>query len=75
MKVSTRVRNAVFSLTTVLALGFGAAQAFAAPAAKPDAKAAFYCSAYSCNFDCQRRGALGGFCETIGGYSRCECYY
>ena len=71
---STRIRNAAFSLVTVLALGFGAAQAFAAPAARP-AEAAFYCSPTSCNFNCKQRGAAGGFCEDLGGYQSCACYY
>ena len=62
----------------MLALGFGAAQAFAAP--QPAAKAAdkaMYCSSTSCNFNCrQLEGAAGGFCQDLGfGRTECVCYY
>ena len=70
---STRIRSAAFSLVTVLALGFGAAQAFAAPVAKP--AAALYCSPTSCDLNCRQRGAAGGFCEDRGGFQSCACYY
>lgn len=75
MNGSARIRSAVFSAATVLALGFGAAQAFASPgtAVRAEEKA-FYCSASQCNFDCQRRGARGGFCEGPM-YPTCQCYY
>jgi hypothetical protein len=76
MNGSSRIRNAAFAAATVLALGFGAAQAFAAPQpAVKSGEKAFYCSPTSCNFDCQRRGAVGGFCENLGGYQSCACYY
>ncbi len=73
----TGIRNVIFSAATVLALGFGAAQAFAAPqpAAKAAEKAA-YCDYTSCNFNCrQLEGAAGGYCQDWGGRLECVCYY
>lgn len=64
------LRKALFASVTALALGFGAAQAFAAPAPAADEKA-LYCSEFSCNYDCRRRGYSGGFCGAIS----CSCYY
>jgi hypothetical protein len=49
----------LFALATVSALGFGAAQAFAAPAAGAQARA---CTSAQCNADCRARGYDGGIC-------------
>lgn len=64
------LRKALFASVTALALGFGAAQAFAAPAPAADAKNSLYCSQASCNYDCRRRGYSGGFCGAV----YCNCY-
>lgn len=74
MSASARLTRAVFSAATVLTLGFGVTQAFASPGPAAAPEKAFYCSSAQCNFDCQRRGARGGFCE---GYMNmlCSCYY
>jgi hypothetical protein len=55
------VRRGVFAVLTAAALGFGGAQAFAAPAAAQDSMRA--CSAGACSRDCRRAGADGGFCD------------
>lgn len=55
------LRNSVFALVIAGALGFGAAQAFAAPAEAP----ATHCSG-TCTREC---GTLGGVYK----YGRCLC--
>lgn len=76
MTGSTRIRNAVYSAATVLALGFGAAQAFAAPGA-PQKDAGASCSGTqinSCYYSCRSRGYMSGICElSSSGYPLCEC--
>jgi hypothetical protein len=73
MTGSARIRNTVFSLATVLTLGFGAAQAFAAPSA-PQKGAAMACNISTCMWLCQRSGYSAGFCEEFNGSSYCECF-
>lgn len=65
------LRKALFASATTLALGFGTVQVFAAPAPAAPGKAALYCSQFSCNSDCRRRGYTGGFCGAVS----CSCYY
>ena len=74
MPGSSRIRNAFFSAATVLALGFGAAQAFAAPSAPQRDGAALACAQPYCYNSCRSSGYLGGFCEEFNGSTYCECY-
>lgn len=73
MTGSARRRNVVFSVATLLTLGFGAVQAFAAPRAQADA-ARRACSLASCDYGCRSRGYLGGLCDEVNGTQYCECY-
>lgn len=68
MKITTMRR--VFGAVTALALGFGGAQALAAPAPAMGAEKA--CSEQVCDRICDltNRG-LGGFCSSAG---VCVCY-
>lgn len=67
MKIQ-RMRGWVFGAGTVAALGFGGAQAMAAPAAA-EARA---CDPQVCNRVCQAiPGSIGGFCTSDGS---CQCY-
>lgn len=69
MKIRT-VRRCVFGAGTVVALGFGGAQALAAPA--PAARAEKVCNEQVCDRICDltNRG-LGGFCSSTG---ICVCW-
>jgi len=60
----------VFNSAAVLALGFGALQAFAAPASASAANA-LQCDPYWCEAECVGYGYSGGFCISR---LRCECY-
>ncbi|WP_420125787.1 hypothetical protein [Longimicrobium sp.] len=64
------MRRRVFGAGTAVALGFGGAQAFAAPA--PVAPTAQACNQQVCDRICDltNRG-LGGFCSSAG---ICVCY-
>jgi hypothetical protein len=76
MNVSTQARNAVFAVATVLSLGFGAAQAFAAPrAAETSMTACTSYDVYYCNQSCKSRGYFGGTCaELSSGTKYCNCF-
>ena len=63
------MRRWVFGAGTAVALGFGAAQAVAAPAPAADGRAV--CDDQVCNRVCQAIGAFGGFCNAGGG---CSCW-
>ena len=65
--IGGRTRRGLFALAMTAALGFGAAQAFAAPAAA-DARA---CTNAECNTWCKRLGNDGGFCAGSFG---CACW-
>jgi hypothetical protein len=65
--IRRRTQRSLFALASVAALGFGAAQAFAAPAAA-DARA---CTTAQCNLDCRARGYDGGVCAGSWG---CACW-
>jgi hypothetical protein len=67
---ATRIGRTVFNSAAVLALGFGALQAFAAPA-KASAATSRLCDPTWCDNSCIANGANGGFC--IDRY-RCECW-
>lgn len=73
-----RIKRAVFSVVTVLALGFGAAQAFAAPSAPQKAGTAAACTdlqSYYCGQSCKSRGYPWGTCaELPGGGTYCNCF-
>jgi hypothetical protein len=58
------MQRGMFAAMTAAALGFGAAQAFAAPAAGAAAERA--CSSGQCSRDCRRAGYDGGFCDQGG---------
>jgi hypothetical protein len=65
-----KARGWLFGLGTAAALGFGGAQAVAAPA--PTADAARVCNSQVCNRICQAiPGSIGGFCTSDGS---CQCY-
>lgn len=69
MATTKMLRRWVFGAGTVAALGFGGAQALAAPA--PAAAPADTCSQV-CNRICQTiPGSIGGFCTPDGS---CQCY-
>jgi len=70
--ITRRARNGLFSGAVLAVLGFGATQAFAAPAAEADAKA---CSFTACRRYCvdtcpPGSGSCFGYCE--GGECVCE---
>lgn len=69
MKITT-VRRAVFGAATAVALGFGGAQALAAPT--PAARGEKVCDDRVCDRVCDltNRG-LGGFCSSTG---ICVCW-
>ena len=58
------VQRGTFAALMAAALGFGGAQAFAAPAAPVDGERA--CSGGQCSRDCRRAGYDGGFCDQGG---------
>ncbi len=65
-RITSTWKSAVLAAATLAALGFGAAQAFAAPAPKA-APAERACSTWSCP-EC---GSLGG--QWIPMYGKCLC--
>lgn len=65
--IGGRTRRGLFALAMAAALGFGAAQAFAAPAAA-DARA---CTNAGCNTWCRSQGYDGGICAGSFG---CACW-
>lgn len=62
-------RRWIFATGMTAALGFGGAQALAAPA--PAARADNACDSRLCNRVCQALGSIGGFCTEPAG---CSCY-
>ena len=68
MRSSPTLRRAVFAAATVAALGFGAAQALASPAAPADGSAR-RCDPEACQRRCAREG-LFGFCDGRGCWCR-----
>ena len=68
MKITT-VRRCVFGAGTVVALGFGATQALAAPAQASAAEGV--CNARLCDRLCQSVGSIGGVCNPDG---FCVCF-
>ena len=63
------VKRMVFAATVAAALGFGATQALATPAAAKDS--ARVCQDQFCAQLCSSLGFRGGFCNSGGG---CSCY-
>ena len=61
-------QRGLFALATASALGFGAAQAFAAPS---EATAARACTNAQCNTWCRSQGYDGGICAGSWG---CACW-
>lgn len=75
MTRAAHIRKGLLSVGVALGLGFGAVQAFAAPVAPEVPGVERYCSAWSCNYNCQQRGYPGGACESYGGGATyCSCY-
>ncbi len=72
---STRAKRWIFSGAVTLALGFGAAQAFASPAKAPGT--ARFCDDSACNLECLSDGFLGGGeCVPLTrGGEACFCYF
>lgn len=69
MRTTKTMRRWVFGAGTVAALGFGGAQALAAPAPAADGNV---CNPQVCNRICQTiPGSIGGFCASDGS---CQCY-
>lgn len=68
MKITT-VRRCVLGAGTAMALGFGGAQALAAPA--PASAGERVCNARLCDRLCQSLGSIGGVCNPDG---FCVCY-
>lgn len=66
-KVLSWCRGGLFAVGTVVALGFGGAQALASPSTSGGAARA--CFNVKCNADCQASGAVKGYCED--GYCKC----
>lgn len=70
MGTMRRIRRRVFGALTVAALGFGGAQAFAAPASAGAGERV--CSDQVCDRVCEALGSIGGgFCSPAG---ICVCY-
>lgn len=67
--VTRGMRGWLFGAATVAALGFGGAQAVAAPAAGDEARA---CNPRGCNAGCQAQGAISGRCTDAGA---CICLF
>ncbi|HEX6368234.1 MAG TPA: hypothetical protein VF006_04845 [Longimicrobium sp.] len=65
--IRRRTRRGLFAAATAAMLGFGAAQAFAAPAPA----AARACTNAQCDADCKRWGYDGGICAGSWG---CACW-
>ena len=59
------IRRLVFGAAVAASLGFGGAQALAAPAGRPDA-AARGCTPESCEKRCQTQYGVSGFCTGRG---------
>jgi hypothetical protein len=69
MTTTKTLRRWVFGAGMTAALGFGGAQALAAPAPAADAGV---CNPAVCNRICQSiPGSIGGFCAPDGS---CQCY-
>lgn len=66
---TTAVRRWVFGAGMTVALGFGGAQAFAAPA--PASAGEGVCNERLCDRLCQSVGSIGGHCNPDG---FCVCY-
>ncbi len=64
------VARGAATAAVLAALGFGAAQAFAAPAA-PRALAARACTSYTCGTACFQKGYTGWYCFN----GVCHCTY
>ena len=67
-RISRAVCIGMFSASAACALGFGAAQAFAAPSAP--AAARLSCSDERCDANCVSRGYAYGDCST----GACRCF-
>lgn len=67
MHRSSTVRNTLFLAGVLGSLGFGSAQAFAAPRAATDT----FCSDVVCAAGCIAKGHWGGYCSLEGS---CICY-
>lgn len=66
-----KLRNAVFGVGMVAALGFGATQALAAP--ELSQKSARHCNPAACDAACKAYGFTGGVC--LAHNKQCVCYY
>lgn len=66
MRAAAKIRNAVFGGAVAVALGFGATQVVAAPAA-PDQQT---CNPKVCDNQCRGQGYMRGSCGTDG---ICRC--
>lgn len=66
------LRNGLIALATMSVLGFGAAQALAAPAGPAGVRACGPFPSPNCNTWCQERGYSRGVC-TPG--NNCKCYH
>lgn len=69
-KMLSWCRRGLFAGAMAAALGFGASQAFAGPAAQPEAQS---CDQAYCRATCISAGHSGGRCVTTPAGSYCEC--
>ena len=70
MRTRSRLRRGAFAAMVAGALGFGTAQAVAAPAARPDTGFRG-CTQASCDQKCQTQYGVPGFCDGRG----CRCLF
>ena len=64
-----KLRGWLFGVGLAAALGFGGAQAVAAPAPGGEARA---CNPTGCNASCQAQGGISGRCTDAG---LCACFF
>ena len=69
-RIVHRVRRGAFAAAVTLALGFGATQATAVPAAAPAEQDGPRCNPKLCDRLCRAIGAFSGTCTPSGG---CAC--
>lgn len=67
--VIEQLRRAVFAAAVLGSLGFGAAEAFAAP---PATAREATCNEYTCHRNCRLAGASGSWCDE---YNGCLCFF
>jgi hypothetical protein len=73
MRMARRtIRGWMYAAGVAAALGFGGAQAAAAPAAGPSGDEARACNPTGCNQSCRAQGGISGRCTDAG---LCACFF